>query len=269
MPGFRCNTCMDMTGPHLQPCHDCTHAPVVPLVWHGVPPGHLPYHLKDAKEILAHAQLKPGALVLDIGAHIGTLSVLAAKQGATVVALEPDVDNFSALLKNVHANGVWGKVIPIPCAVTTKSFETVTLYGGPSAGLNQGQNSLAFDPARFSTRIGKQTPTLSFKSAVELAESEDFRRIDLIKMDIEGGEWEILREAGDEDHFSAWFTNVRAIDIELHEMSNDQFFTEEQRKAAGWTKDSTSKLRAWFESLGFVLTWNRENDPTVIRGRKP
>jgi FkbM family methyltransferase len=51
--------------------------------------------------------LRPGELFLDIGANIGSYTVLASKLcGARTVAFEPDPDAARVLEHNIHANGI-------------------------------------------------------------------------------------------------------------------------------------------------------------------
>jgi len=49
--------------------------------------------------------------VIDVGAHIGLYSILAAKRGARVLALEPDGQTTELLKKNVHLNQVANRVV--------------------------------------------------------------------------------------------------------------------------------------------------------------
>lgn len=48
------------------------------------------------------ASAGPGTLFVDAGAHVGFYSLLAARAGADVVALEPDPYNLAALRRNLH-----------------------------------------------------------------------------------------------------------------------------------------------------------------------
>jgi FkbM family methyltransferase len=59
-----------------------------------------------------------GAVVVDVGAHIGAFSIAAAERGARVLAFEPDPENFAMLMDNtadfrrngriqVEAKAVW------------------------------------------------------------------------------------------------------------------------------------------------------------------
>src|SRR3990167_5666389 len=46
-----------------------------------------------------------GDIVVDIGAHIGSFSILAASKGAAVISYEPITINFDLLKDNVDING--------------------------------------------------------------------------------------------------------------------------------------------------------------------
>lgn len=50
--------------------------------------------------------------IIDVGAHIGAFSVLAAAHGARVVALEPVLENFQLLEENLRLNNLLGIVKP-------------------------------------------------------------------------------------------------------------------------------------------------------------
>ena len=67
------------------------------------------YKAKGSAEYAVYrSAIKPGMTVLDIGANIGTLTILfssLAGAAGKVVAVEPDPDNFRLLRKNVEENG--------------------------------------------------------------------------------------------------------------------------------------------------------------------
>lgn len=50
--------------------------------------------------------LREGAVVVDIGAHIGSFSIMAAHLGARVFAFEPTTQSFSMLQENAQVNGL-------------------------------------------------------------------------------------------------------------------------------------------------------------------
>jgi FkbM family methyltransferase len=49
--------------------------------------------------------LRPGDLFIDVGANVGSYSILAGDLGADVIALEPAPDTLALLVENVRLNG--------------------------------------------------------------------------------------------------------------------------------------------------------------------
>jgi len=119
----------------------------------------------------------------DIGAWVGPISIYAAKLGAEVTCFEPDPVAYERLLFNLHMN--------IPCGV--KSFN---LALGGSDGLRRlaplatvlGQSGSSFYAPPVESE-NAQVLALSWSSAGRLLELPAF---DIVKIDIEGGEAELL-----------------------------------------------------------------------------
>jgi FkbM family methyltransferase len=66
--------------------------------------------------------IKPGMLVVDIGANIGYYSLIAAKlvgNNGRVYAFEPEPNNYNLLVKNIKINNL-ANIIPIQKAVSNK-----------------------------------------------------------------------------------------------------------------------------------------------------
>ncbi len=142
------------------------------------------------------AEIKRGDLVLDIGAHIGLFSIYAATLGARVLAFEPDPRNLEVFRDNLAMNGFSKEVSVTQAAVwTERGFKEMYFTR------NAGNNSF-----------------YSFGSWVHLAEvrcvsfNEILDGIDgdvqVVKMDIEGTEYDIIREAD--------LSRVRQICLEYH-----------------------------------------------------
>ncbi len=122
--------------------------------------------------------IKPGDTVLDIGANIGYLTLLAAKQtglGGKVYAFEPETENFRLLRKNTEVNGC-SNVIAVNKAVADKDGP-LKLYINPT-----------FAP-------GHKTGTGEGGVEIEGIALDNFikEKVDFIKIDIEGGEYTALR----------------------------------------------------------------------------
>jgi FkbM family methyltransferase len=56
------------------------------------------YHVKD--------YIRPGMVVIDVGAHIGSFTVFAGQLGARVLSFEPMQESFDMLQRNIRENNV-------------------------------------------------------------------------------------------------------------------------------------------------------------------
>ena len=129
--------------------------------------------------------LSPGMVVLDVGAFLGRYSLIAARRvGPTgrVYAFEPDPRNLPFLAKNIAMNGMSDCVTAFPYAVADRSG-TQALFLDPEEGSG---SSLFF---RRRPRAAA-TPV----QCVALDEFlEESVAVDVIKLDVEGGEFWALR----------------------------------------------------------------------------
>ena len=129
-------------------------------------------------EELFQNAIKPGYTVLDIGAHHGYFSILAARQAKTegkVYAIEPAPENFQILKKNIELNQLTN-VIPVNKAATDTNVNASFFIAKP----NDVQGSL-FPTLR----------TDEYSVPVEcitIDELLDGKSVDVVKMDIEGAE---------------------------------------------------------------------------------
>lgn len=116
--------------------------------------------------------------VLDIGANIGAFSVLASKAGANrVIAVEPEAGNLDRLVHHVTLNRR-ENVTMLHAAVTPTGGEVVTMVG-----VGGGARSIPASDETF-------TPVTSTVTLADLVET--YGPIEMMKMDIEGGEFAIF-----------------------------------------------------------------------------
>lgn len=136
------------------------------------------------------ALVEAGDAVIDVGAHVGWLTLQAAKAaGPTgrVVAVDPQPYNCDRLLANARANGL-DTILVVPAAIGSAPG-TVTLA-------DQG----ATDKARLSLKEpGVNDTSLRFLATVHTVEGvfalAELERVKLLKIDVEGYEAEVLRGA--------------------------------------------------------------------------
>src|SRR6266542_3229837 len=129
--------------------------------------------LEDIKKRVA------GGVAVDVGAHVGNHTVwLAGVCDLKVVALEPDSASLSLLLINVEANNFHGNVKVIDKAAGAVAGKGWIKHPYPS---NTGRNCLKLDPAGVVEVI-----------TIDSLELED---VSVIKIDVEGGELEVLKGA--------------------------------------------------------------------------
>jgi FkbM family methyltransferase len=132
--------------------------------------------------------VRPGAIVIDIGANIGIWTIGAAKRtgpSGKVHAFEPLESNFVRLLSNIKINGVLN-------VVTQKmalSNQAGTLKFFPSPNKNSGVGLLL--PKSWNV------PTCEVEAITldDYCEQHRIESVDVLKVDVEGAEYIVLEGA--------------------------------------------------------------------------
>jgi FkbM family methyltransferase len=127
--------------------------------------------------VAALEQRGPGLRLIDIGGNLGffSLATLRRYPGARVTAFEPDPENASLLRSNLRDNGVDGNAEVIE-ACAYNSDGTLTFVGGAGS----------MSHAAFGGGEGTELPAVDALPYL--------READLVKLDIEGGEWALLSD---------------------------------------------------------------------------
>jgi FkbM family methyltransferase len=140
-------------------------------------------------DILA-ALIKPGDTVFDVGANFGLYTLLAARQCGSegkVYAFEPDPRNIARLRTNVQANDwTWINIVPkgLYHHAGTQEF-----FLANKNGKNLGTSSL------IGNATGQKGLEIELTTVDEFTAAQGIKRINVLKMDIEGAELGALRGA--------------------------------------------------------------------------
>jgi FkbM family methyltransferase len=128
-------------------------------------------------------KILPGDTVIDVGANIGCFTILAAKMvgpSGRVIAIEPEPHTYQQLLRNIELNGA-RNVVPHHLSLGGREGQVKFYTGGSALGSSLFRSSRHTD-----------------EHLVEMTTLESLMKLDRItacsymKMDCEGGEYEIL-----------------------------------------------------------------------------
>lgn len=140
-------------------------------------------------------------LVLDVGAHVGAFVCWAANRAPTarMVAFEPEPRNFGDLEENVLRNDLAGRVELVNAAAASVDGEVALHVHGHDRQLSS-----------VVATAGVAVPVRSINLDQYIRTSLE-GPIDLLKMDVEGAEWEILSSLRDD----TWARISRLV-VEVH-----------------------------------------------------
>lgn len=139
-------------------------------------------------------------IILDIGAHSGLFSIysFALNSSAKIFAIEPEENNFQLLKTHLEENNI-NTAEPIQAAIAGQ-----TGYGTLEISADSHNHVLTHEVSENSQKV----KTYNFK---DFCNQYKLKNISLVKMDIEGGEYEIFSQMMPED-----FTMIKNIMMEYH-----------------------------------------------------
>jgi FkbM family methyltransferase len=150
--------------------------------------------------------LSPNPVVIDVGGFIGDFALYAVKRlnARKVIVCEPSPRNWTLLLKNIANNSYQDRIEPVNKAVTADGGSVMMNIDAP----DEYQSMVS------AHATGEQplsaVPGISLG---QLLKDHAVERVDLLKIDVEGGEYAIL-EGTPADVFS----RVRNIVFEYHDI---------------------------------------------------
>jgi len=172
-------------------------------------------------------KIRAGDVIMDCGMNIGMFSIWAIGKGASKIhAYEPSHENYRLAVQNIEINGHSNQVETHEKAVVgtvdkTRNFSL-------NVHKNKGAHSLVEKKGRDSVTV----QCINFQ--------DEIRRIrpQIVKMDIEGGEYECLMGATD-------FQGVREFIMEFHHAHLNDIYTRTKYKKV------TDRLKEHFANVEY------------------
>jgi len=167
-------------------------------------------HLIWNRDIYKTTRIKEGDTVVDVGANIGIFTILASKlvgNEGRVYAIEPDKENYELLRKNLELNKI--KNVRSFNIALGKKNEKRKLFKSKE---NPGAHS--FYPIKNSSEF-KIIDVISFDNLIK---KNKIKKINFLKMDCEGAEYEILFNLSENN-----LKNIKNISMEVHNTKEKKF----------------------------------------------
>ncbi len=179
--------------------------------------------------------ITPGMRVVDLGASGGIFSILAAKLGAEVVAVEANRKSFEELQMNAEQNGVGGRVRAV--------------WGL----IGSGSGDFA-DPANLRAVNSEAVPVISME---DLLREKGLGTVDFLKVDIEGSEYDLIRNS------SGWLPKVKLIAMEVERNYGDPKELAGILERAGFTvwilDNDLAEVKEITETSGYIFAKRNEH----------
>ncbi len=134
--------------------------------------------------------VKPGQVVLDIGAHLGLMTVISSQlsaPGGKVYAFEPSPSTFGLLQQVLALNSGYANVVPVHMAISNTSG-SIRFY--LSSDLGSNSNSLVEKH-----HLKREAIDVNCTTIDAFAKKEAIALIHLLKIDAEGSELQVLQGA--------------------------------------------------------------------------
>lgn len=178
--------------------------------------------------------LKPGMVVLDVGANIGEITLLSARRVTStgqVIAFEPVASIADRLAEHVRINDL-SHVTVIRQALARKGGDNVPIYA--DCGQEHSDENIGLASLYGNREGGEPIEYVSVTTVDDIASCLSLSRVDLIKIDVEGGEMSCLLGA---ENVLRRYAPMLIIEV--------QAFTAQQ---AGW---SSEELFQYLHGFGY------------------
>jgi len=175
-------------------------------------------------------------VILDLGANIGAFTVAVAIRfpKAKIFAYEPEEENFKILSKNIELNKLQNRVMPHQAAIAGHDGVEKLFLSNFEYGHSLLKEFIVEEKTNETEMLSVSCVTIK-----SILDANRLRYIDLIKMDIEGSEYEVLYGLSDE-----LYASIDRIVLEIHEIPGQ----------------SREKLKSFLETKGLKVRQSKTHD---------
>jgi FkbM family methyltransferase len=156
------------------------------------------------QKVYSSAEIKPGEVVVDVGAHIGTFALMSARKvgpRGKVIAFEPSPKTEELLRRNLAANHLpWVSAHAVGLA---EKEDTAQLFVADDLSNNPAADTL-------SDNSGRKSVSIRLRRLDDVMAEEKISSVDHMKIDVEGAELRVL------DGAPVTLTHTRRILMEVH-----------------------------------------------------
>ena len=185
-------------------------------------------------------EIKNGDIIIDIGSHIGLFSLYASqkcKEGK-IFSFEPVKSNYNIFLKNIEKNNL-KNIFSFNTAVAKET-------GLVKINLHEDESGHSL------FKTGGESITVESISLKEIIEKNSIEKCDLIKMDCEGGEYEIIDSIPDK-----YIKKINKFIIEYHfEDKKPQLVIDLIKKLK--SNSFEIEKHEWKNGMGLIYAKNQE-----------
>ena len=190
-----------------------------------------------------YGKIPDNATIIDIGASTGVFSVYACStaKNVSIYAFEPSPDYFGTLNENIRLNGLEGNV---------KSFNQAVAGQDGSRNITIRSDTFIY-PSLMGKKEGNVQQLVECVTLQTILEKNHLEKIDLLKMDCEGAEYEIFTNTP-----VAIFDKIKEIRMEYHNIDDNQNVTQLRKilTEKGFRETHFKPTNSIFGNIWFIRT---------------
>lgn len=174
-------------------------------------------------------KLPPNPLIIDIGANAGFFNVLLFSKikNAQVLAYEPLPSNVELFKKTIAENELFQNIRLSQMAVTGTQKSSIDLFTEDTP-----KNTVVSSVFSTFNKLNQKKITVPAQSLTSIIEENNYEKIDLLKLDCEGSEYDIIYGTDE-----AILKKVQMMVIEVHQIDN--------------AKNNLNSLDQYLRSVGY------------------